>query len=154
MSRAFAVVAVRLGLRMVLSTASRPSMPTRCSSGRVIRAPPTAMNGPATITPATKRTAPTPTSAAAGPSSRPSSPTTTRPAAQMPRVRDSELVSTAASRSAWMGSVRAARRAGMVTDSTVMIVPSRTPLTTLAAVSFTPLPGRSTPNRVSAPDSA
>ena len=132
MSSAFAVVAVRLGLRIVLSTARRPSIPIRDSSGRVSRAAATARNGPATITAATKSTAPTPTSAALGPANRPSRPSTASAVDQVPRVRVRELASTAASRSAWMGSVRAALRAGMLTDSTVMTVPSSTPLSTLA----------------------
>ena len=47
----------------------------------------------------------------------------------MPRVLPSSADSTAASRIASIGSVRAARRAGIMTDRTVMIVPSAMPPT-------------------------
>ncbi len=72
------------------------------------------------------------------------SPRTTRTRQTMPRLRPSDADSVAASRIASIGSVRPARRAGIITDSTVMIVPSRSPLTMLVVLTERP-PGSELP---------
>ena len=73
-SSALAVVAVRCGLRAVLSTASRPSSPNRDITGRASREPPMARNGPATITPTNSSSAPKPIAAHEPPASSPAGP--------------------------------------------------------------------------------
>jgi hypothetical protein len=59
-SSAFDVVAVRFGLRDVLSAARRPSSPNRSSTGRSRRLPTTAITGPAITTPTNSANAATP----------------------------------------------------------------------------------------------
>ena len=55
------------------------------------------------------------------------------------------VLDTAASRSASIGSVRAARRAGIITDTSVITVPSTMPWTTTCGLTTIPLPGSDTP---------
>ncbi len=77
-------------------------------------------------------------------------PPPTRTTEAMIRPRENGLRSTAAARSASIGSVFAARRAGIMTEATVISVPIRTALTTLVRPIFAPLPGSATPNAVRA----
>ena len=66
------------------------------------------------------------------------------------RPRENGLRSTAGCTSASIGSVFAARRAGIMTEATVITVPISTALTTLVRPIFAPLPGSATPNAVRA----
>ncbi len=86
-----------------------------------------ARSGPATMTPMKIASAPKP-SPAPLPSSRPRMPSAISTAAKTVRLRDTVELSTAAWRSASIGSVFAARRAGIITEKNVISVPAKSAL--------------------------
>ena len=106
------------------------------------------MIGPATMTPMNSASAPNPMMGAV-PNSMPAAPSPTSTPAATIRRRVSADVSTAAWRSASIGSVRAARRAGIITEKKVINVPTIIPCITTFGDTVIPLPGRATPTALS-----
>ena len=121
-----AVRAVRFGFRVALRVASSPLSPRSRSGTPSTLATGRASTGPSTATPANVASAPTPTSAISPP--RPTSSAATPAAvitepATARRTEPAER-STLTSRSAAIGAILAARRAGSHADSTVTITPT------------------------------
>ena len=121
-----AVRAVRFGLRIALRVASSPLSPRNRSGTPNNRAIGRASTGPSTDTPTNVASAPTPTSAIS-----PDSPTSNAPTPPAvitvpttARRFEPPERSTLTSRSAAIGAILAARRAGSHADSTVTITPT------------------------------
>ncbi len=149
---AAAVTAVRLGLRIAFSRASRPELPRSLHSGA-----PTpqesgrATSGPSVVTPRKTASAPPPASARPAPRC-PSRPAASEPApsARTPaptarrRLEKGDGVA-AASRSAASEATRVALRAGATAAATVTATPSPTAIAAALARNWRSLVGRSMP---------
>ena len=149
---AFAVVAVRLGLRAMLSAAIRP-VSERPSKDFIARPISRASRGPPMTTPRNRTSAPRPSTSGFEMVNRLTSSDARPMASRMPptHMRTAEVpdVSTAAERIASTGRVRPALKAGSITATTVMSVPATSVTITIAGVRAIPALGIGTSNRSS-----
>ena len=150
MTRALAVVAVRLGLRAQLSAASRPVRPKARMGNESSLENTRASSGPPTTRAVNMKSVPPPSSTLGSaptlaPSSTPTAAARTAPPSTS-RTLEVPDRSNAEDRMASTGLVRPARNAGTATDATVTRVPTTSPMTTVPVVTFTPAPGSGTSN--------
>ncbi len=147
---AAAVVAVRRGLRAAFSRARLPAMPLIAVKGRPIAsASPRANNGLRTNTPSSTTNAPAPTAMSPllpyKPRNRSVTPAAVTRVPMITRRTRCTGRSSATSRIAAIGGMRAACRAGTTADKMVTTVPTIMPMITALGRTTTPLPGISSP---------
>src|SRR5918996_894469 len=152
-----AVAAVRRGLRIAFSRASLPGTPSARTGTPIVAATGLAISGVSIAMPMNVNATPAPTSWSAL-SGVPNSPYTRRPtptastmAPLTSRNRSDRPGRSCASRSASIGAIRAARRAGTTAATTVMIVPTTMETITVRSWITVPDEGRSMPSEDSAP---